>query len=250
MRDRWVILFALFCLAQLPLYLYLGQGPLGFDGAIKAAESGLQKLPTSPQEQARIQLSLQQAAEALAQMKVDDSRLARLDLSRAMLAWTRGDVAEADSRFRAALTQLQATHGPDAFFTAVVSCRYAEFLMLNQRLDDALAHFEAGLGPVDDTMGPGSPFAVRMRFRRIALLTQLGRNPEAMAQADQYLPSLLDQAGRFDEAFLMQTASALEILERGEPGVPPAPGGRGWRAALRQAHLDGKARLAKEPEDG
>ncbi len=250
MRDRWVALFAVFCLLQLPLYLLWGRGPIGFDGAIKAAEKRLLRLPTDPAEQAKVQRALDDAGQSLEEIGESDSRLARLDLSRAMLAWTRGDITEADVRFRASITQLQATHGPDAFFTGVVSCRYAEFLMLNQRLGEALDYFDAGLGPVDATMGPKSPFAVRMVFRRVALLTQVGRNQEAMVQATEYLPALLAEAGRFDETFLFQTAATLEILARGKPGIPKAPGGRGWRTALQKAYIESKARLAEESEDG
>lgn len=250
MRDRWVALFAVFCLAQLPLYLMLGREPIAFDAAIKSAEARLLRVSSDPEDQRKTQEALDQARTSLDALGGNDSRTARLEASLALLAWTRGKIGDADGHFRSALTQLEATHGPDAFYTAVISCRYGEFLMLNQRRDEALARFDVGLKPVEDTMGPKTAFAVRMVFRRVALLTELGRNQEAMAQATEYLPALLEHAGRYDEVFLFQTASTLEILARGKPGLPAPPGGRGWRAALRQSFEDGKARMAEGSEEG
>lgn len=251
MRDRWVTVYALFCLFQLPLYVGLGRGDIGYDTAIKVAEKRLSRPLRTPQDLEAAARALDDSQSALDLVGESDSRLARLNLQRAILAWNQLKTVEADGHFRKALEQFEATHGPDAFHTSATNLRYAEFLMLAYRYQDALVRFQVGIKPVEDTLGPGNAFAVRMVFRQVSLLTYLGRNGEAATLARGYLPALLRQAGRFEELYLVQVASSLDMLVHGPPGarVEPAPGGQGWRSALLKAHEEGKRRLAGSAEE-
>jgi tetratricopeptide (TPR) repeat protein len=251
MKNRLVLFFALFCLLQLPIYVIMGRGPIGFDMSIKSAERGLMEVPKNKDEVEAIRRHLEDAESSLATAgQVSDSRTARLNLNRALLAWHEGRVLEADGFFRKAIEQFEATHGPDSFHTSAVSLRYAEFLMLTRRYEEALPRFSLGVKSIEDTLGPKNPFAVRMVFRRAALLTYMGRQGEAVEVAGPYLAALQEQAGRFDELYLGQTASVLDTLARSKVGLPAAPGGQGWRTALLKAHNEGKQRLAEFPEEG
>jgi hypothetical protein len=171
---------------------------------------------------------------------MQDSRQARLDLAAALLNWHQGKTAAADSFFRKSLAGFEATHGPDSFHTCVVNLRYAEFLMMARRYDEALARFELGVKPLEDYMGPGNALATRMVFRHVTLLTYMGRQAEAVPMAEAYLDNLVSQAGKFDEAFLSQTGGILDTLTRGHGLRKPADGGN-WQHALMEAYEAGKA---------
>lgn len=233
-------LFVLFCLLQLPLYVWLGRGPLGYDNAIKSVESGLMKMPMERDIDV-LNNSLKEAELALQRIGGFDSRTARLNLNRAMLAWNQGEIAEADSLFRLSIEQLEATHGPDAFYTAAVSLRYAEFLTLSRRYIEALPRFENDMGSLEDAMGPKNPFVVRMTFHHVAALQALGRYDSAVRLAKEYLPSLLEEAGALDQSYLNQLAPVLEELSQRSPSFPAAAS-HGWLVTLIEAHTKGRAR--------
>lgn len=253
MRDRWVTVFVVFCLAQIPLYFVLGRDSLTYDAAMKSAETILNRPSRSQRDFDGVRASLDKSEQALANIGGQDSRRARLDLNRAMLAWNEGKTSLADSHFARAVRGFEATHGADSFHASAIGLRYAEFLMLSYRYPEALARFEKGVKPIEDTLGPKNSFAVRMAFRHVGLLVALGRQEEAIRLAREFLPALLENAGRLDEIYLTQVASDLEILSRFRPAdglpLPPAPGGHGWRPALKQAYQDGKRRLDENPDD-
>lgn len=249
MRDRWVLVFVVFCVLQIPLYLALGRAPITFDFAIKAAELGIVKGPRNPEEIEAIRSSLQSAEGALERIPggPQDSRQGRLDLTRALLAWHEGKTGDADLLFRRAISNFEATHGPDSFHTFAVSLRYAEFLMLTRRYGEALVRFEKGVKPLEDTMGPKNPLATRMVVRHAVLLSYMGRNPEAVKLVEPYLDALLRDAGKFDEAFLTQTGGTLDMLGRGA-GLRAAPG-ESWRQALASAYRRSQERAAAAGDD-
>jgi hypothetical protein len=251
MRDRWVALFALLCLLQLPLYVRYGKGPLTYDFAIKAAERTLVKPPRTPREFEAVRRALQESEDALRWCGPEDSRTARLNLNKALLAWHEGRLADADGHFLKAVRQFEAYHGADSFHACAVNLRYGEFLMLTRRYEDALVRFGVGVQAIEETLGPGNAFAVRMVFRQVTLLVYLGRSGQAAALAERYLPALLQEAGRYDEAYLTQTAGALDALARADGGKGRfrPPGGPDWRTVLLRAYQEGKKRLAESPEE-
>jgi tetratricopeptide (TPR) repeat protein len=250
MRDRWVTLFVVFCVLQIPLYVSLGRGDIAYDIAMKEAEKKLSSPEPSEQQLAAAAVALEDSETALRLVGGEDSRQARLNIQRAVLAWNQRKMTEADAYFRKAIEQFEATHGPDAFHTCALNLRYAEFLMLSYRYQEALQRFQLGVKAVEETLGPGNPFAVRMIFRQVSLLTYLGRNGEAASLAASYLPALLENAGHFEEPYLTQVAGSLDVLSRGRfPQVSPvwpAPGGRGWRQALLRAREEGVERMAEQ----
>ena len=257
MRDRWVLVFVVGCVLQLPLYLILGRAPLTYDDSLKTAETILYRPkpdPKNPPNYQQARAALDDSQKALAEIGLSDSRQARLDLTRAVLAWNEGKIGEADGLFRKAVGEYEATHGPDSFHACAMNLRYAEFLMLIGRHDDALLRFERGFQGVEDFLGPKDPFAVRMVFRYVSLLVYRGRREEAVRLGRDYLPALVENAGQFEPMYLMQVGSVLDELSRtplGEvKGIPPAPGGHGWRSALEEANREAKQRMPDSPEDG
>jgi hypothetical protein len=87
-----------------------------------------------------------------------------------------------------------------------------------------------------------------MVFRHVTLLSYMGHPEQAASLARPYLKSLVEQAARFDEQFLSQTAAVLDTLSR-QGRLPAAAAGHGWGAALRAAYREGKARMG-ESDDG
>lgn len=250
--------FVAFCLLQIPLYVVLGRDCLIYDASMKSAEANLSKLgssrgPEEPASYEAVRTALKESEQALFAMGGKDSRQARLDLNRAMLAWNEGKTRDADRLFARAVRGFEMTHGPDSFHANAIRLRYAEFLMLNYRYQEALALFERGVKPVEDTLGPKDPFAVRMVFRHVCLLVNMGRPEQALGLARDYLPALLENAGRFDEPYLTQVASCLDALSRLQPALgrplPPPPGGQAWRPALLRAFEEGQKRLAETADD-
>lgn len=255
MRDRWVLVFVVACVLQLPLYLILGRGPLTYDVSMKTAETILYHPNLkNPSDYQRAHTALDDSQKALSEIGVTDSRQARLDLARAFLAWNEGKIGEADGLFRKAVGEYETTHGPDSFHACAKNLSYAEFLMLIGRHDDALFRFERGFQGVEDFLGPRDPFAVHMVFRYVSLLVYRGRRAEAVRLGCDYLPALVENAGQQELQYLMQVGSVLDELSRnplGEGrGIPPAPGGHGWRFALEQANREAKQRMPDSQENG
>lgn len=246
---RWVAIFAVFCLVQLPYYVWAGRGPLGFDQSAKSAEKRLALGTSTAAELEGIQGSLDSGDQALETIGSEDSRRARLDLDLAILAWYRGDFTEADKRFRRSIEGFEKYHGPTAFYTSVVSLRYAEFLMLSRRYNEALPRFRDGLSVIDNTVGPDSPFALRMYFRQATLLVYMARYGEAKTLTSPRVQALLREAGNFDEGFLTQTADALQTLQTQTDFEAPAEGGN-WREVLLNANRELRDKEEQSSDEG
>ena len=241
MRNRWVLIYSLFCLAQLPLYLTLGTAPQGYDFAVKRAEVALSRAPV---DLPKIEKELGTSGSYLQDIPGVDSRTARWEHNRALLFWFQGKTTMADESFRKSIETYKATHGPDAWNTNAVSLRYGEFLMDGRRYQEALQRFEAGTKAVDEVQGPNSPFAVRMNLRHAMLLNYLGRTEEAAKLAATLLPQLQGQANMFDEPFLHQVGGTLDALSR--KGLLPTPKARNWSRTL----LDDAQKLRTRAEGG
>ena len=227
MRERWVLIYSLFCLAQLPLYLMLGTAPQGYDFAVKRAEVALNKAPINLP---KIEKELDTSGTYLQDIPGIDSRTARWEHNRALLFWFQGKTAKADESFRKSIEVYQATHGPDAWNTNAVSLRYGEFLMDGRRYQEALQRFESGTRAIDEVQGPDSPYAVRMNLRHAMLLNHLGRTREAAELAKELLPQLQAQANMFDEPFLYQISGTLDAFSR--KGLLPNPTAHSWARTL------------------
>lgn len=232
MRDRWVLVYALFCLLQVPLYFVLGRGPVGYDFAMKAAEQKLMGSRSIPPDLQAIDADLERAQKTLEQLPQTDSRLARWQLDRALLAWAQGDMPSAEAWFLKSLGEFEARHGPDSFHACAVELRLAEFLFVTGRHQEALSRFERGFRPLEEMEGPGSPFVTRMAFRQASVLTQLGRYGQAAELAQRHWPRLLRDRQQFDPMFLSQSASTLEALQRTGIGQVVPPSGSSWRQLL------------------
>ena len=239
MRHRWVLIYCVFCLGQIPLYLWLGTGPQGYDFAIKRAEVALSRAPVNLP---KVEEGIETAEERLREIPEQDSREARWEHNRALLYWFQGKMAEADASFRKSIAVYEATHGPDAWHTVAVSLRYGEFLMDSRRYQEAMEHFETGTRAIDEVQGPNSPFAVRMNFRHVMLLNYLGRTEEAISKAELLLPHLKSQAHLFDVPFINQVSGTLDALTR--QGGLPSPGNHSWSRTL----LDEAKRLRDQDQ--
>jgi hypothetical protein len=93
---------------------------------------------------------------------------------------------------------------------------------------------------LEQALGPDSSLVTRSRFARVVVLSGLGREDEAVRQANPGLQRLLQQAAQLDEMFLSRLGGSLDPLRDRGLAPPPEPS-QGWRQALLTAHAAGRA---------
>lgn len=244
MRDRWVALYLVLVVTQVPIYYWLGRGPLGFDFALQRAERQL-AAPSVPDldQQKTIEAALLEGEQVLQAMDDQTSRRARIALNRGVLAWKTGKSQEAIEGFEEATAIFRHTHGADAFHTAAMALRTAELFYLQRDFFKAEEAFARNLSPVLEYLGPRHPFPVRMLFRRVSGLVNLGRKEEAAHLAQANLKFLAPVIGEQDRQFALTTGGTLDILAR--EGLVPRPSGVDTWVGYLLAEQDSKSASQK-----
>jgi hypothetical protein len=232
MRDRWVSLYLLFVLVQVPLYFHLGREATQFDFATKAAEKKLRTSLVTEEERESVDRSLDEAELLLEQAGDVTSRRARIELDRAILAWKSGQVEEAIAGLERSRELFEAHHGHDSFHSAAVDLRIGELLYLQNRHNEALIRFQRSGPSVREYLGPRDQFPVRMSFREVCILVALGRNGEAAELAEKNLPYLYKVAHLQDDQFLQMTGGCLNILTRKGLLRSPPEDYKSWKPLL------------------
>lgn len=232
MRDRWVLIYVVFVLVQVPLYFQLGRSPIQFDFSIKAAERTLNDYHNSEPERLVVEQSLAEARSLLEQMKDETSRTARVKLNEAIFLWKCGKPDDAVTALEQSHRIFVEKHGPDAFHPAAIEVRLAELHFLQRRYDKALELYRKNMGSVRDYLGPRHPFVVRQQYREVCSLVTLGKIDEARTLARKNLGLLKMVANEQDKQFLSNTGGCLDIMHRqGRFGGPP-DGFDSWRSYL------------------
>ena len=231
MRDRWVSVYVLFVLLQLPLYYYLGKSPLAFEFAVKEAEGKLRTVLRTKEEQAEVEDALLLADRELESLP-PSSRSARLALNRGVLAWKKGDSTVAFSHLERSRELFDEFHGSDSFHSAAVDLRLGELEFLHGRFGDAQLRFARSRQRVEEYMGARTPFPVRMAFREVSSLVALGREEEAASIAMEFLPDLRRVAPEQDEQFLRRTGQALDMLTLKSLIPSPPKANVTWKTTL------------------
>lgn len=240
MRDRWVAVYLLLVVIQIPLYFVLGKYPLSFDFATKDAETVLRRPIINEADRERARTSLDEAESLLKASGDRSSRDARIEMDRGILAWKEGDSEQAIERLEKARQMFMEKHGADSFHAAALDLRVGELLYLKRRYGEAISRFRRSSEPVREYLGPRDQFSVRMVFREVSALVALGRNGEAAELAHENLALLLKVAGEQDDAFLQMTGGSLNILSlQGLIRKPPG-GSKSWKSALTEAKKEAR----------
>lgn len=234
MKDRWVFIYLLCLIVQLPIYIFLGRPPLSYEFKSQEAEGKLVTPLRIPQEQQAVEQLLNQAEQALLDMPSARSRRARLNLDRGVLEWKRGRLPSAIEFLEESREGFVKHHGPDSFHAAALDLRIAELLFLQRRYPDAVVRFERSTQRVREYAGFKEPFPIRMTFRHVTALVSLGRKGEAAKLAKTYLTELQRTKDEHDRSFLTVSAGSLDILVNA--GLLHGPPGTllTWRRHLTQ----------------
>lgn len=239
MSDRAVAIYLVLCLVQLPLYFVLGRTPLSFDFKVAALERKLMDYSSTEEERDRLFEEFEELEAELRRDSIDDSRIFRLWLSRAVLSWRTPDTERTEELFKKTLQGFLQTHGEDSYYAAGVRARYGEFLLSQRRHNEAEPLLRRARLGLHQTLGPSDPFTIRIAIREISNLETLGRDKPAGELAAKYAPLLLATAGTFEEALLFQAGQAFDRLtRRGELYRPAAR--LGWGEALEVARRQGR----------
>lgn len=231
MRDKWVALYILLVLVQVPVYYELGKDSLGFDFAIKEAELKLKTPLVTKRQTEDVEEALEKAEQHLDRLP-PSSRKARVLLNRGLLSWKKGKTDEAIESLEECLQVFDDNHGRDSFHSAAVDLRTAELLFLQGKFSKAQPRFHRSRGRVGEYLGVHTPFPVRMAFREVSSLVTLGRDGEAADIAKRFLPDLRRVASEQDVQFLRRTGQSLDMLAlKGLVSGPPE-GHKNWKQAL------------------
>lgn len=250
MRDRWVALYIIIVLAQLPVYFALGEGPLKFDFATKDAENKLRDFRHEEGQTEAVERALQNSIAELDRMQDQTSRLARVRLNQAILAWKTGKPEGAVEALEKSSEIFSEKHGPDSFHTAAVDLRLAELFYLQRKYHEARVRYGRSTEAVRDYLGPRHPFVVRQIFREVCALVGLGRGDEAAELARANLPALKLVAEEQDVQFMASTGSSLDILHRqGKFGRPPE-GSVTWKSYLTSLLQEAETSSSLRPKPG
>jgi tetratricopeptide (TPR) repeat protein len=232
MRDKWVSIYILLVLAQIPIYFALGEGPLIFDFATQDAEQRINDFQDVEADGQAAELALESAHAGLQRMGDDTSRLARLRLNEGILAWKSGKPEEAVEALEDSLKIFKQKHGPDSFHVAAVDLRIAELQYLRRKYKDAADRFRRSNQRVREYLGPRHPFVVRQSFREVCTLVALGRRKEAGELARVNMTALKLVAEEQDTVFMTTTGESIDILHRQGEYVGPPPGFGNWKSYL------------------
>lgn len=232
MRDRWVALYLVLVLAQLPLYWWLGEGPLGFETAAREVETLIRDSLGRPEEREKLERSIKQAYARLERMGDQTSRRGRMKLNEGTMEWKFGKTDRAIEALQESYQVFVEKHGNRSFHAAVVEARLGELYFVQRRYPEALLSLERSLGPIRDFLGPRDPLVVRLAFRRVSILASLEKMAEAQQLAQQYLGALKSVASEQDSFFLQSVGGTLDLLvASGHFHHPPIPFGN-WKSYL------------------
>lgn len=242
MRDRWVSLYLVVVLLQVPLYFLYGYAPLSFDFAAKEAETALRDkvVFNQAEEKEEIERAIQRAEDLLDQSGDQSSRRARIELSRGLLAWKSGNSKAGVEGLEKCRQEFVRTHGPDSFHVAALDLRIAELLIFQGQYPEAVMRFRRASPTVRQYLGPRDPFCVRMAYREVAALVSLGREGEAAELATQNLAHLKREIRSQDQQFVALTGGNLDLLHR-KALFPKPPAELGtWKAYLHSLQESGQ----------
>ena len=232
MRDYLVFVYLLVIVIQLPFYYQSGKDPLLFDSDLGVAERHLQTSLTVEADRQEVERLLEASQHNLVTSHDATSRLGRVEMNRAVLAWKRGKPDLAQKHMLRSQEIFRKKHGPDSFHVAALDLRIGELLLLRNRFKEALIHFRRGWQPVADYMGARSPFAVRMKFRQVTCLISLGQLDEAARLCKEGAADLVRVAHKQDSDFLNRTGGNLELLTARGMFKRPPEGHENWRSYL------------------
>ena len=232
MRDYLVFVYLLVILIQLPFYYQSGRAPILFDSESGVAEKLLQGPVLVEPELKKVEGMLDNSQQILTTSEDETSRLGRVEMNRAVLAWKRGKPGVAQEHMVRSQEIFREKHGLDSFHVAALDLRIGELLLLRNRFKEALVHFRRGWQPVADYMGSRSPFAVRMRFRQVTCLISLGQLDEAARLCKEGATDLVRVAHKQDADFLNRTGGNLELLTARGLFKRPPDGHENWRNYL------------------
>lgn len=236
MRDRWVAVYLFLVLIQVPLYYLYGRAPLSFDLAMDSAESRLAAVSVETSEEVERSLAEIDRAEAILDGADDhSSRRARVVMARAILDWRQGQSERALEELERGREIFAETHGADSFYVAVLDLRIGEFLLNQGQPQPALEHFDKGLEPVHDHLGPNDSFYIRSIFLKVRALTFQGDLETAADLARANLVTLVTNRDEIDPHFLVSVSHTLQLLTlKGALRAPPE-GYISWKEYLSPA---------------
>ena len=232
MRDYLVFVYLLVILIQVPFYYQSGRDPILFDSKSGEAEKKLQDPVLLEADLEQVQDLLDSSQEILSASEDETSRLGRVEMNRAVLAWKRGKPQQAHELMVRSQEIFREKHGPDSFHVAALDLRIGELLLRSNRFQEALVHFRRGWQTVADYLGERSPFAVRMRFRQVTCLVSLGQLDEAARLCREGATDLVRVAYKQDSDFLNRTGGNLELLSAKGLFKRPPDGHENWRNYL------------------